>query len=151
MRVDSEMRIAFPCSQPGAFPCYFSSWLLLLLNRFSRVRLFTTPWTAPYQAPLSMGFLDPTQLLLLGSSVKDLSLLSLRASHWETDSTVSDTLQFQQQPQWYPKWTPRMTTHQSMVDSICKTKTAGPQTASHLSALCQGLVFLHHPWTPEWP
>ena len=29
--------------------------LLLLLSRFSRVRLFTTPWTAAYQAPPSMG------------------------------------------------------------------------------------------------
>ena len=30
--------------------------LLLLLSRFSRVRLLATPWTAAYQAPLSMGF-----------------------------------------------------------------------------------------------
>ena len=30
--------------------------LLLLLSRFSRVRLFATPWTVAYQAPLSMGF-----------------------------------------------------------------------------------------------
>ena len=30
--------------------------LLLLLSRFSRVRLCETPWTAAYQAPLSMGF-----------------------------------------------------------------------------------------------
>ena len=30
--------------------------LLLLLNHFSRVRLCATPWTAAYQAPLSMGF-----------------------------------------------------------------------------------------------
>ena len=30
--------------------------LLLLLSRFSRVRLFATPWTAAYQAPPSMGF-----------------------------------------------------------------------------------------------
>ena len=29
--------------------------LLLLLSRFSRVRLLATPWTAAYQAPLSMG------------------------------------------------------------------------------------------------
>ena len=29
---------------------------LLLLNRFSHVRLFATPWTAAYQAPLSVGF-----------------------------------------------------------------------------------------------
>ena len=30
--------------------------LLLQLSHFSRVRLFTTPWTAAYQAPPSMGF-----------------------------------------------------------------------------------------------
>ena len=30
--------------------------LLLLLSHFSRVQLFTTPWTAAYQAPPSMGF-----------------------------------------------------------------------------------------------
>ena len=30
--------------------------LLLLLSRFSRVRLFATPWTAAYQAPPSMDF-----------------------------------------------------------------------------------------------
>ena len=29
---------------------------LLLLSRFSRVRLCATPWTAAYQASLSMGF-----------------------------------------------------------------------------------------------
>ena len=30
--------------------------LLLLLSRFSHVRLCATPWTAAYQASLSMGF-----------------------------------------------------------------------------------------------
>ena len=30
--------------------------LLLLLSRFSRVRLLATPWTAAYRAPPSMGF-----------------------------------------------------------------------------------------------
>ena len=30
--------------------------LLLLLSRFSRVRLCATPWTAAYQASLFMGF-----------------------------------------------------------------------------------------------
>ena len=30
--------------------------LLLLLSRFSRVRLLATPWTAAYQAPPSVGF-----------------------------------------------------------------------------------------------
>ena len=30
--------------------------LLLLLSRFSHVRLLATPWTAAYQAPPSMAF-----------------------------------------------------------------------------------------------
>ena len=30
--------------------------LLLLLSRFSRVRLCATPWTAAHQAPQSLGF-----------------------------------------------------------------------------------------------
>ena len=30
--------------------------LLLLLSHFSRVQLLATPWTAAYQAHLSMGF-----------------------------------------------------------------------------------------------
>ena len=38
-----------------------SSWedislLLMLLGRFSRVRLYVTPWTAAHQAPPSLGF-----------------------------------------------------------------------------------------------
>ena len=33
--------------------------LLLLLSRFSRVRLPATPWTAAHQAPPSMGFSRP--------------------------------------------------------------------------------------------
>ena len=38
--------------------CSFSKHmlLLLLLSRFSRVRLLATPWTAAHQAPPSMGF-----------------------------------------------------------------------------------------------
>ena len=34
----------------------FTLLLLLLLSRFSRVRLCATPWTAANQAPPSMGF-----------------------------------------------------------------------------------------------
>ena len=30
--------------------------MLLLLSRFSRVRLLAIPWTADYQDPLSLGF-----------------------------------------------------------------------------------------------
>ena len=35
--------------------CRQEHWLLLLLSRFSRVRLCATPWTAARQAPLSTG------------------------------------------------------------------------------------------------
>ena len=31
-------------------------YMLLLLSRFSRVRLCVTPWTAAHQAPPSLGF-----------------------------------------------------------------------------------------------
>ena len=41
-------------SEPSGKPLY--PLLLLLLSRFSRVRLCATPWTAAYQAPPSMGF-----------------------------------------------------------------------------------------------
>ena len=37
-------------------PVKFLLLLLLLLGRFSHVRLCATPWTAAYQAPPSMGF-----------------------------------------------------------------------------------------------
>ena len=36
--------------------CMVLLLLLLLLSRFSRVRLLATPWTAASQAPPSMGF-----------------------------------------------------------------------------------------------
>ena len=38
-------------------PTFDINWsLLLLLSRFSRVRLCVTPWTAAHQAPPSLGF-----------------------------------------------------------------------------------------------
>ena len=80
MKVKSESEIAqscptlsdpMDCSLPGSsihgiFQARVLEWvavafsmgglLLLLLSRFSHVRLLVTPWTAAYQAPLSMGF-----------------------------------------------------------------------------------------------
>ena len=48
------------CSHLNHFKYMHSSvvllLLLLLLSRFSRVRLFATPWTAAYQASPSMRF-----------------------------------------------------------------------------------------------
>ena len=47
-------------SNPGLSHCrqilYYLSHRLLLLSRFSRVRLYVTLLTASYQAPLSLGF-----------------------------------------------------------------------------------------------
>ena len=42
---------------PSSFLTWtFNIWLLLLLSRFSCVRLCATPWTAAHQALLSLGF-----------------------------------------------------------------------------------------------
>ena len=43
-----------PLSHLGSL--FYSMLLLLLLSRFSRVRLCATPETAAHQAPLSLGF-----------------------------------------------------------------------------------------------
>ena len=45
---------SLPLSHLGSPPTYYT--LLLLLSRFSRVRLCATPETAALQAPLSLGF-----------------------------------------------------------------------------------------------
>ena len=44
------------CDSSILSPPPISESLLLLLSRFSRVRLCVNPWTAAYQVPLSMGF-----------------------------------------------------------------------------------------------
>ena len=43
-------------STPGWARSPEEEMLLLLLSRFSRVRLCATPWTAAHQALLSLGF-----------------------------------------------------------------------------------------------
>ena len=43
-----------PCRSPTP-RVHSNSMLLLLLSRFSRVRLLATPWTAAHQAPPSVG------------------------------------------------------------------------------------------------
>ena len=58
----SLLRRIFPTqkSNPGLLHrrqiCYHLSYRLLLLSRFSHVRLCATPWTAAHQAPPSLGF-----------------------------------------------------------------------------------------------
>ena len=41
---------------------YYTLMLLLLLSRFSRVRLYATPETAAHQAPPSLGILQARTL-----------------------------------------------------------------------------------------
>ena len=43
--------------------------MLLLLSRFSRVRLLATPWTAAHQAPLSMGLSRQLSIIFFRSSI----------------------------------------------------------------------------------
>ena len=47
--------ILAPALQADSLPL---SHGLLLLSRFSHVRLFVTPWTVAHQTPLSMGILQ---------------------------------------------------------------------------------------------
>ena len=49
-----------PTSQlPCSFHLPVTLWVCVYaLSRFSLVRLFATPWTIAYQAPLSMGFVQ---------------------------------------------------------------------------------------------
>ena len=69
--------------------CHARKWLLLLLllSRFSRVWLFTIPWTAAHQAPLSMvcsrqeywsGVPLPSPLVVNKEIELDMSLGKLR-------------------------------------------------------------------------
>ena len=44
------------CVNPSRIVSQRMLLLLLLLRRFSHVRLCATPWTAAHQAPLSIGF-----------------------------------------------------------------------------------------------
>ena len=46
-----EIKLCLPLGRKA-----MTNLLLLLLSRFSRVRLFETPWPIACQAPLSMGF-----------------------------------------------------------------------------------------------
>ena len=48
--------LPFPSSDKTAETANNKTLLLLLLSRFSHVRLCVTPWTAAHQAPPSLGF-----------------------------------------------------------------------------------------------
>ena len=66
--------------------------LLLLLSRFSRVRLCVTLWTAAYQAPPSMGFSrqeywSGVQLYPLGVANRKKKKTSILQDCWNAIST----------------------------------------------------------------
>ena len=48
--------IAFALSKDLSWLCFFEWKWKVKVKSLSRVRLFSTPWTAAYQAPPSMGF-----------------------------------------------------------------------------------------------
>ena len=57
-KAPSLVNLTFQCIAQSywfSLQCVYSPWLLLL-SRFSRVRLFVIPWTVSRQAPLSMEF-----------------------------------------------------------------------------------------------
>ena len=47
--------IIWPIPEPTPMPDIYVCVCVCVLSHFSRVRLFTTPWTVAHQAPLSMG------------------------------------------------------------------------------------------------
>ena len=81
------------------------------MKSLSRVRLFATPWTAAYQAPLSMGFSrqeywsgvpspSPSQLYNSGhiSSVQSLSHVRLFVTTWTAACQASLSITNSQSP-----------------------------------------------------
>ena len=80
--------------------------LLLLLSRFSRVRLCATPWTAAYQASPSMGFSRQEltgvgcHFLLQCMKVKSLSRVWLLATPWTAAYQAPPSMGFSGQQYW---------------------------------------------------
>ena len=79
--------------------------LLLLLSRFSRVRLCATPQTAAHQAPLSLGFSrqeyrSGCHFLLQCVKVKSPSRVRLSATPWTAAYQASSSMGFSRQESW---------------------------------------------------
>ena len=79
--------------------------LLLLLSRFSRVRLCATPWTAAYQAPPSMGFSRQEYCFTSNG-------LPTRTT-WVAQGTPLDVM-------WQSGWE-RIDTCECMAESLCRS------------------------------
>ena len=75
--------------------------LLLLLSRFSHVRLLATPWTAAFQAPLSMGFSRKEYWSAVPlPSPESCSVVPLFAAPWSVAHQVSLSMEFSRQEYW---------------------------------------------------
>ena len=84
-------------------------WMLLLLSRFSRVRLCATPETAAHQAPLSLGFfrqehewvaISFSNAWNLKVKVKSLSHVRLLVTPWTTAYQAPPSIGFSRQEYW---------------------------------------------------
>ena len=92
------------------FPALHSRFLLLLLllSRFSRVRLCATPQMAAHQAPLSLGFSRQEHWVAISFSnawkwkvkVKSLSRVWLLASPWTAANQALPSMGFSRQEYW---------------------------------------------------
>ena len=74
------------------------------VKSLSHVQLFTTPWTAAYQAPLSMGFSGKStgvgcHCLLLGSDYRSAKEATCQCWSWGSDPWVRKI-------PWRKKWQP---------------------------------------------
>ena len=74
--------------------------LLLLLSRFSPVRLCGTPWTAVYQASPSMGFSRQEHWLLLLLLLSRFSRVRLGATPETAAHQAAPSLGFSRQEHW---------------------------------------------------
>ena len=80
--------------------------LLLLLSRFSHVRLCATPQMAAHQAPLSLGFSSQEHAISFSNvgkwkvKVKSLSRVQLLATPWTATYQAPPSMGFSRQENW---------------------------------------------------
>ena len=73
------------------FPGNGSMLLLLLLSRFSRVRLYGTPYTAAHQAPPSLGFsIAFIKFTKVSVNLKKVKNTPQKRQHWFQNFSVKD-------------------------------------------------------------